>query len=169
VDAVKTLVLGGARSGKSLIAERLASRSTSPVTYLATMKVGDDVELAARVDQHLQRRPANWATVECDEDLVAVLLATSGTVLIDSLGPWLAGLPSRDDLVSSLCDAVRARAGDIVIVSDEVGLSVHPETESGRNFRDALGTLNQRLAEVCDDVLFVVAGRALSLPRDDTR
>jgi adenosylcobinamide kinase / adenosylcobinamide-phosphate guanylyltransferase len=166
---VKTLILGGARSGKSLVAERLAARSVTPVTYLATMKVGNDLELAARVDEHLRRRPADWATVECDENLVAVLLATSGTVLIDSLGPWLAQLSFRDDLVASLCDAVRERADDIVIVSDEVGLSVHPETEVGRNFRDDLGTLNQRLAEMCDDVLFVVAGRALRLPRADAR
>jgi adenosyl cobinamide kinase/adenosyl cobinamide phosphate guanylyltransferase len=164
---VKTLVLGGARSGKSLVAERLVSRGTAPVTYLATLRVGDDADLTARVDAHRQRRPAEWATIECGDDLANVLSATSGTVLIDSLGPWLAGLDCRDGLVSSLCDAVRARAGDVVIVSDEVGLSVHPETEAGRTFRDALGTLNQRLAEVCDDVLFVIAGRVLNLPKDD--
>jgi adenosyl cobinamide kinase/adenosyl cobinamide phosphate guanylyltransferase len=164
---MKTLVLGGARSGKSLVAERLASRCAMPVTYLATLTVGDDDDLAARVDMHRRRRPADWATIECGEDLAAVLSATYGTVLIDSLGPWLAGHLLRDDLVSSLCRAVRERAADTVIVSDEVGLSVHPETDVGRIFRDALGTLNQRLAEVCDDVLFVVAGRALRLPKDD--
>jgi adenosylcobinamide kinase / adenosylcobinamide-phosphate guanylyltransferase len=164
---MKTLVLGGARSGKSLVAERLASRSGAPVTYLATMRLNDDADLAARVKMHRQRRPEDWATIECDEDLAAVLSATSGTVLVDSLGPWLAGLSSREDLISSLCDAVRERTDDTVIVSDEVGLSVHPETEAGRNFRDALGTLNQRLAGACDDVLFVVAGRTLSFPKDD--
>jgi adenosylcobinamide kinase/adenosylcobinamide-phosphate guanylyltransferase len=138
-----------------------------PVTYLATLRVGDDVDLATRVDMHRGRRPADWTTIECVEDLSSVLSATSGTVLIDSLGPWLAGLPSVGDHVSSLCDAVRARTDEIVIVSDEVGLSVHPETEAGRNFRDALGTLNQRLADVCDDVLFVVAGRTVRLPKSD--
>jgi len=164
---MKTLVLGGARSGKSLVAERLASRSGEPVTYLATLRVGDDVDLAARVDTHRQRRPLNWKTIECGEDLAMVLSETSGTVLIDSLGPWLGGLSAVGDQISSLCDAVGARRDDIIIVSDEVGLSVHPETEVGRNFRDDLGTLNQRLADVCDDVLFVVAGRVLSLPKDD--
>jgi adenosyl cobinamide kinase/adenosyl cobinamide phosphate guanylyltransferase len=163
---VKTLVLGGARSGKSLVAERLASRCAAPVTYLATMRVGDDADLATRVDTHRRRRPTNWVTIECGEDLAAVLSVTSGTVLIDSLGPWLAGLASPDECVSSLCDAVRVRIDDTIIVSDEVGLSVHPETETGRKFRDALGSLNQRLGDVCDDVLFVVAGRTLNLPKD---
>lgn len=163
---MKTLVLGGARSGKSLVAERLVARSASPITYLATLRVADDADLATRVDAHRRRRPPNWATIECGEDLATVLSATSGTVLIDSLGPWLAGLDSLDGLVSSLCDAVRERIGDTVLVSDEVGLSVHPETEVGRTFRDALGTLNQGLAEVCDDVLFVIAGRVLNLPKD---
>ena len=166
---MKTLVLGGARSGKSELAERLASRGGAPVTYLATMRLSDDADLAARVEMHRQRRPAGWTTIECGEDLAAVLSATSGTVLIDSLGPWLAGLSSREDQIASLCGAVGERVDDTVLVSDEVGLSVHPETEVGRSFRDALGTLNQRLAQVCDDVLFVVAGRALSLPRDDVR
>lgn len=136
------------------------------MTYLATLNVGDDADLAARVEMHRRRRPAEWTTIECGEDLAGVLVATSGTVLIDSLGPWLAGLSSQSDQVSSLCDAVRVRSDDTVMVSDEVGLSVHPETEDGRMFRDALGTLNQRVAEVCDDVLFVVAGRTLILPKD---
>jgi adenosyl cobinamide kinase/adenosyl cobinamide phosphate guanylyltransferase len=131
------------------------------------MKVGDDANLAARVEEHRRRRPAGWATIECGENLAGVLSATSGTVLIDSLGPWLTGLLSINNEVSLLCDAVRARMDDTVIVSDEVGLSVHPETEIGRTFRDELGTLNQRIAAVCDDVLFVVAGRTLRLPRDD--
>jgi adenosylcobinamide kinase/adenosylcobinamide-phosphate guanylyltransferase len=166
---VKTLVLGGARSGKSEVAERLAARVGSPVTYLATVKVGDDADLASRVQLHRQRRPAGWTTIECGENLAATLSVTTGTVLIDSLGPWLAGLPSTSDYVSSLCEALRTRADDTVIVSDEVGLSVHPETQIGRAFRDALGRLNQRVAEECDDVLFVVAGRTLSLPRDDAK
>ncbi len=164
---MKVLILGGARSGKSLVAERLASRGGRTVTYLATLRVGDDIDLASRVDAHRQRRPPDWTTIECGEDLAAVLSSTSGSVLIDSLGPWLAGLPDVGDQVSSLCEAVLARNDDTFIVSDEVGLSVHPETEVGRRFRDALGLLNQRLADVCDDVLLVVAGRILSLPKDN--
>lgn len=163
---MKTLVLGGARSGKSLVAERLASRAATPVTYVATVRVGDDTDLAARVDEHRQRRPSEWATVECGDDLATLLGSTSGTVLVDSLGPWLADRTEWRHDADALCDAIVARHGDTIIVSDEVGLSVHPETRVGREFRDALGTLNQRVATVCDDVLFVVAGRVISLAKD---
>jgi adenosylcobinamide kinase / adenosylcobinamide-phosphate guanylyltransferase len=164
---VKTLILGGARSGKSLVAERLASRSAVPVTYVATVRVGDDADLAARVEHHRMRRPADWATIECGDNLASILESTLGTVLVDSLGPWLADLTEWTDHVGALCDAISARIGNTIIVSDEVGLSVHPETRIGREFRDALGTLNQRVAAVCDDVLFVVAGRVISLIKND--
>ena len=163
---MKTLILGGARSGKSLVAERLASRSTTPITYIATVRVGDDADLAARVEHHRARRPADWSTIECGDNLASILGSTVGTVLVDSLGPWLANLTEWPDHVGTLCDAISARNGDTIIVSDEVGLSVHPETRIGREFRDALGTLNQRIAAVCDDVLFVVAGRVISLTKE---
>jgi adenosylcobinamide kinase / adenosylcobinamide-phosphate guanylyltransferase len=163
---VKTLILGGARSGKSLVAERLASRGAAPVTYIATVRVGDDADLAARVEHHRTRRPADWATIECGDNLAAILGSTAGTVLVDSLGPWLADLTEWRDHVGALCDALIARNGDTIIVSDEVGLSVHPETRIGREFRDALGTLNQSIAAVCDDVHFVVAGRVINLTKD---
>jgi adenosyl cobinamide kinase/adenosyl cobinamide phosphate guanylyltransferase len=87
-------------------------------------------------------------------------------VLVDSLGPWLAGLASGADQCDALCNAIATREGTTIIVSEEVGLSVHPETRIGREFRDALGSLNQRIAAVCDDVLFVVAGRAITLPQE---
>jgi adenosyl cobinamide kinase/adenosyl cobinamide phosphate guanylyltransferase len=167
VVAVKTLILGGARSGKSLVAERLASRATGPVTYVATVRVGDDADLAARVDEHRRRRPGEWTTLECGDDLATVLASTPGTMLVDSLGPWLADLMDQGDLVGALCEAIAARQGDTIIVSDEVGLSVHPETHLGRKFRDALGTLNQRVAQVSDDVLLVVAGRVITLAKDE--
>jgi adenosylcobinamide kinase/adenosylcobinamide-phosphate guanylyltransferase len=163
---VKTLILGGARSGKSLVAERLASRGAAPVTYVATVRIGDDADLAARVEQHRMRRSPDWTTIECDDNLATVLGTTTGTVLVDSLGPWLADLTEWRDHVGALCEAIVARNGNTIIVSDEVGLSVHPETRIGREFRDALGTLNQRIATVCDDVLFVVAGRVISLEKD---
>jgi len=163
---VKTLVLGGARSGKSLVAERLASRGTASVTYVATVRVGDDADLAVRVEQHRARRPADWVTTECGDNLATILGSTAGTVLVDSLGPWLADLTEWRDQAEALCDAILSRNGDTIIVSDEVGLSVHPETRIGREFRDALGALNQRIAAVCDDVLLVVAGRVISLEKD---
>jgi adenosyl cobinamide kinase/adenosyl cobinamide phosphate guanylyltransferase len=160
-----TLVLGGARSGKSTFAEDLARRSTPPVTYVATLSVGDDEDLAERVEQHRRRRPANWTTIECRDDLAAMLAQTKGVVLIDSLGPWLAGQPDMTVDAGTLCDALRGRSDDTIIVTDEVGFGVHPETAVGRTFRDALGTLNQAVAEVADTVYLVVAGRALLLPR----
>lgn len=166
-----TLVLGGARSGKSEIAERLAAASgrdnRCDVTYVATMLVGNDALLAERVARHRERRPAEWATVEAGADLPAVLERVSGTVLLDSLGPWLA-LQGDDDAAfhadaAALCAALTGRAGDIVIVSDEVGLGVVPSTALGGAFRDALGSLNQAVAAIADRVLLVVAGRVLAL------
>ncbi|HEY5267018.1 MAG TPA: bifunctional adenosylcobinamide kinase/adenosylcobinamide-phosphate guanylyltransferase [Acidimicrobiales bacterium] len=162
-----TLVLGGARSGKSHVAERLAAQSSDDVTYVATMRVQNDDVLASRVAQHQQRRPSRWSTVVADDDLADVLRATAGTVLIDSLGPWLAALPEMKPDLRGLVDALSRRVGDTIIVSDEVGLSVHPESPLGREFRDALGTLNQTVARVADNVFLVVAGRVLSLPAGD--
>lgn len=185
-----TLVLGGARSGKSELAERLTAASARDngcgVTYIATMQVGDDAALAERVARHRERRPAGWATVEVDLtsraaadagaqgsadagiDLPAALDSATGTVLLDSLGPWLAlhggatGATFAAD-AAALCAALAARTGDTVVVSDEVGLGVIPATAAGGAFRDALGSLNQAVASVADRVLLVVAGRVLTL------
>ena len=95
--------------------------------------------------------------------LPEALAATSGTVLVDSLGTWLAARPDFDADVEGLCAALRRRQGDTVVVSDEVGLGVHPSTEVGRRFRDALGAANRSVAAEADRVLLVVAGRALEL------
>ncbi len=157
-------VLGGARSGKSVVAESRAARTRQPVTYVATMRASDDQELAERIAEHQRRRPLDWVTKESGDDLVGVLSSTAGTVLIDSLGPWLASLDDMRADIASLLEALRARAGDTIIVSEEVGFGVHPESLVGRTFRDALGTLNQAVSAVADEVLLVVAGRALALP-----
>jgi adenosylcobinamide kinase / adenosylcobinamide-phosphate guanylyltransferase len=165
---VKTLLLGGARSGKSHIAEQLAQRSAGPVTYVATLRLNGDEDLERRVAAHRERRPSTWSTIECGGDLASVLTTVSGTVLIDSLGPWLAALPTMHYDLEAIVAALRSRRDDTIVVSDEVGLAVHPETAMGRAFRDEMGTLNQAIARECDDVLLVVAGRALSLPRFDS-
>lgn len=157
------LVLGGARSGKSAFAERLAAGLPEPVTYVATLEVGDDPELADRVATHRQRRPAGWSTVEPGAGLPDALAQLAGTALVDSLGPWLAGLAGMAADPEPLCSALARRAGDTVVVSEEVGLGVHPSSEAGRQFRDSLGTLNQAVAAVADRVVLVVAGRALTL------
>jgi adenosyl cobinamide kinase/adenosyl cobinamide phosphate guanylyltransferase len=164
---VITLVLGGARSGKSVVAERLAAKTNAPVTYLATANAEHDDDLERRILAHQLRRPSDWITIECGPDLVDILARTSGTVLIDSLGPWLAALPSMTVDANGLRAVLVARSDDTIIVSEEVGLGVHPETSVGREFRDKLGKLNQMLAVVASSVLLVVAGRVLSLESGD--
>ncbi|HEY5023552.1 MAG TPA: bifunctional adenosylcobinamide kinase/adenosylcobinamide-phosphate guanylyltransferase [Acidimicrobiales bacterium] len=160
-----TLVLGGARSGKSAVAESLAGALAPPVTYIATLEVGDDSELAARVEGHRARRPPGWRTIEAGADLPLVLRAVEGSVLVDSLGPWVGAAPGMAVDAAELCRALTGRVGDTVVVTEEVGLSVHPSTLEGRVFRDAVGALNQAVAAHADDVILVVAGRTLRLDR----
>lgn len=158
------LILGGTRSGKSAVAERLAARLHEPLTYVATGQVTDD-EMAARIARHRARRPSSWTTLEVGEDLPEVLSRLQGSALVDALGTWLAGRPDFEVDEQRLCSALRGRAGDTIVVSDEVGMGVHPSTEIGRRFRDALGSLNTAVADVADRVLLVVAGRVLELDR----
>lgn len=159
-----SLVLGGARSGKSEVAERMAAAAGAAVTYVAT-GTAVDAEMAARIDDHRRRRPAAWTTVESGPDLAGALTMAEGTVLVDALGTWLAQAEGMAVDADALCAALAGRRGDTVVVSDEVGLGVHPSTEAGRRFRDALGALNRRVAEVADEVVLVVAGRVLPLER----
>lgn len=156
------LVLGGTRSGKSGVAESLAARLPGTVTYVATLLTDDaDAELTARIDRHQARRPSTWTTVDATADLPDQLRRVAGTVLLDSLGPWVALHQPDDAAVAELCEVLRQRDGDTVIVSDEVGMAVHPPTPAGRAFQDAMGTANERLAKVADETLLVVAGRLL--------
>lgn len=157
-----TLLLGGARSGKSEVAEALAGQAEPPVTYVATGRA-TDADMAERIRLHRARRPPQWRTVEAGPDLAGVLDGLAGTVLIDALGTWVAGVADFAVDVDGLCAALTRRRGRTVVVSDEVGLGVHPETEVGRLYRDALGGLNRAVAARADDVWLVVAGRALRL------
>jgi adenosylcobinamide kinase/adenosylcobinamide-phosphate guanylyltransferase len=170
-----TLVLGGTRSGKSEVAERLVGEHAGPdgsVTYVATgafpTGAGDPL-WDARVLAHRNRRPSRWETMELGpgRDLGAATGTLAGTVLIDSLGAWVAGLDGfrvdHDRLCADLRGRVDAGRDLTVVVSEEVGLGVHPPTSVGVAFADALGATNQRLAAVCDEVLLVVAGRTLAL------
>jgi adenosyl cobinamide kinase/adenosyl cobinamide phosphate guanylyltransferase len=159
---VIVLVLGGMRSGKSEVAEQIAAGLPAPVTYVAT-GTASDADMAARIEQHRVRRPSDWRTVEAGAELVARLRELHGTALVDSLGSWVAACdmaPPWDDL----CAALRERDGDTVVVSEEVGLGVHPPTELGVRFADVLGSGNVAIARVADDVQLVVAGRVLRLP-----
>lgn len=157
-----TLVLGGTRSGKSELAEALADRTGPDVTYVATGRVTDG-DMAERILTHQARRPTGWATVEAGPDLPAVLTRLEGTALVDSLGTWVAGLPDLEADGAALCAALRGRRGDTIVVSEEVGMGVHPPTAIGRRFADALGSLNRQVAEVSDRALLVVAGRPIPL------
>lgn len=168
----RTLLLGGSRSGKSAEAElRLAA--CPEVLYVATGPSGDgDPEWRARVDAHRRRRPAWWRTAETT-DLAGVLASAAGAVLVDGIGTWLAGAmdetaawddPARvSPLLDDLVAAWRGTRARVVAVSDEVGLSLVPETPSGRAFRDLLGGLNQRLAAESEEAALVVAGRVMEL------
>lgn len=158
------LVLGGARSGKSEVAERVVG--DGPATYVATGPPPDraaDPTWADRVEAHRARRAESWRTVEAGADLPALLRAIDGVVLVDSLGTWVAGAPGFVVDTDGLCRAIAERDGRTVLVSDEVGLGVHPPTEVGVTFRDALGEVNRAVADVADEVLLVVAGRVLAL------
>jgi adenosylcobinamide kinase/adenosylcobinamide-phosphate guanylyltransferase len=172
VPILKTLVLGGTRSGKSGYAEELLP-ADAPVRYLATARRhADDAEWTARIDAHRARRPPTWTTVE-EPDVGALVRAGGGPLLVDDLATWLTGV--LDDAgawdravdispqVDALVGAVSAAPGRVVLVSAEVGLGVVPSTRAGRVFRDELGALNAALARVCDEVVLLVAGLPVRL------
>lgn len=181
--AGRTLILGGARSGKSQHAERLLADHPE-VIYLATggAPSADDPEWAERVRLHRQRRPAHWRTVE-SVDVAATLRTADAPVLVDCLGTWLTRLCDHtgawqaapgwrqrtDERLAELVEAWRSAAVPVVAVSNEVGSGVVPETPAGRLFRDELGRLNSRIAAASDTVLLVVAGRAIDLPQPQRR
>ncbi len=158
-----TLVLGGTRSGKSEIAEQIAVDAAPRVTYMATGVATDD-DMAARIDRHRERRSDRFTTVEVGSDLLDALTDhADAAVLVDSLGTWLAGCESFHVDIDALVRVLETRTAATIIVSEEVGLGVHPSSSAGRAFRDALGELNRAVAAVADRALLVVAGRVLPL------
>jgi adenosylcobinamide kinase / adenosylcobinamide-phosphate guanylyltransferase len=176
--AMRILVTGGVRSGKSTHAEGLIGHE--PATYVApgpTPHAAADPDWTARIAAHRARRPPAWTTLET-HDLADALARAEQPVLVDCLGTWLtAVIDAADaweldadrvhDLVLARTDAVtealQGSEHDVVVVTNEVGLGVVPEHRSGRLFRDLLGTVNQRVAASCDEVHLVVAGRVLRL------
>lgn len=180
----RTLLLGGARSGKSAAAEARAAAvagPAGPVLYLATAaERPDDPEWVERIAAHRRRRPAHWRTVDA-VDPVPHLRTEVGVVLLDCLALWLTGVMDAvgawDDeawrsgaapeelarRVDELVDAWRHAPGHVIAVSNEVGMGVVPATPAGRRFRDELGRLNVAIAAASDEVALVVAGRLLPL------
>jgi adenosylcobinamide kinase / adenosylcobinamide-phosphate guanylyltransferase len=159
-------VIGGARSGKSRHAEGLVTAAPPPWTYVATAEAFDD-EMAARIAEHRARRGAGWRTVDAPRDLVGALARAEGAVLVDCLTLWLSNAMLAGADVAAECaalvDALAAPRGDVVVVSNEVGLGLVPDTPLGRRFRDAQGRLNQSVAAVADEVTFLAAGLPLRL------
>jgi adenosylcobinamide kinase / adenosylcobinamide-phosphate guanylyltransferase len=167
--AAVTLVLGGARSGKSAWAEACAEASGLAPVYLATAEAGDG-EMAERIAEHRARRGARWATVEEPLDLIGALrqwAAPDRVVLVDCLTLWLANLmdagrdPERER--ERLAASLLAMPGPAIFVSNEVGLGIVPDNALARAFRDAAGRLNQRIAAAAQHVVFLAAGLPLTL------
>jgi adenosylcobinamide kinase/adenosylcobinamide-phosphate guanylyltransferase len=165
-----TLVLGGARSGKSRHAETLLAAAPPPWIYVATAEAGD-AEMAARIAEHRRRRDTRWQTVEAPRELAAALsaLPADASLLIDCLTLWLSNLLLAGSDVAAEAErleaALLARRGIVVAVANEVGLGIVPDNALARRFRDAAGQLNQRLARHAARVALLVAGIPLEVKR----
>ncbi|MHB0938245.1 MAG: bifunctional adenosylcobinamide kinase/adenosylcobinamide-phosphate guanylyltransferase [Armatimonadota bacterium] len=176
------LILGGARSGKSTFAERLAAQRGARITYLATATPGDD-EMAERIARHQAERSPSWRTVECPLDPAAAIRAHAhetdcflldcATLLVSNLllsgdaqGACAADAPGEETVrraLDALLTAYREAGTDLLIVSNEVGLGLVPEYPLGRLYRDVLGRFNQQAVAAADAVYFLVAGLPLEL------
>ena len=165
-----TLILGGVRSGKSRLAERLAVASGLPVTYIATARAEDD-EMQARIQHHQASRPAHWRTLEAPLALAAALqdcAAPGQLVLVDCLTLWLTNLLLADDAGQTQDGLIRERAallavlpqlpGELILVSNETGLGIVPLGELTRRYCDEAGRLHQDIAALSERVIFTVAG-----------
>src|SRR5712692_2394125 len=163
------LLLGGARSGKSSLAVRLAADSGARVTFVATAVAGD-AEMADRIRAHREERPATWATVDAPIDLLAAIstAAPEEFLVVDCLTLWVSNLLGD----GANAEEVRLAAGQVademarrrgVVVSNEVGLGIVPANDLARAFRDLLGSVNARFAECAERALFMVAGHAIEL------
>ena len=158
-----TFLLGGARSGKSQLAEKLATALPAPWTYIATAQPYDD-EMSERIASHRVRRGEGWQTVDAPLDLAGMLgsVPDNQPVLVDCLTLWLSNHMLAEHDLGGLCaelgQVLSAPRGPWFVVSNEVGLGIVPDNPLGRRFRDAQGRLNQRVAAIADRVFFMVAG-----------
>jgi adenosylcobinamide kinase / adenosylcobinamide-phosphate guanylyltransferase len=162
-----TLILGGARSGKSRHAEEIVQALPRPWTYIATGQAFDE-EMRVRIAEHRRRRGDGWHTIEAPLDLAGALSEAGDTpVLVDCLTLWLSNLMLGDHDVtaatSALDEALAQRKAPTLLVGNEVGLGIVPETPLGRAFRDEAGRLNQRIAAIAGRVLFMVAGLPMTV------
>ena len=165
-----TFLVGGARSGKSSLAVEMGRRHDGPVTYVATAPITDH-DMASRVARHRDERPATWSTIEEQLDLVGAIESVgTGLVVVDCLTLWTFNQmwnghdeTTLQPLAAEVAAVCATRPDPVVVISNEVGLGVHPETEEGREYRDVLGRVNQAVAARADRTLLLVAGRAVAL------
>ena len=168
-----TFVTGGARSGKSSHALRLASAAGGPVAMIATAEARD-AEMAERIAAHRRERPSGWRTVEEPIDLAGALrgLASDEFAIVDCLSLWVSNLLERADaaaiesLAREAAALAAAHGGGCVAVSNEVGMGIVPANALARSYRDVLGRVNAIWADSADDALLAVAGRVLRLERE---
>lgn len=158
-----TLVTGGARSGKSALAERLMARHDRPSIYIATAESGD-AEMADRIALHQHRRGANWQTIEAPRDLIGALNATDGqgARLVDCLTLWLANCGAAVD-IEGLVSTLRHQRDPVVLVTNELGGGIVPANAMARDFRDRHGWMNQAVAEAADQVWMAVCGQPMRI------
>lgn len=162
------LITGGVRSGKSTLAERMTLNAGSPAIYIATAQALDD-EMRERIARHQARRGPEWRTLACPLDLAGALRETDGAAprLVDCLTLWLTNLMlgghDWQAAADGLADLLPRQRGPVILVTNEVGAGIVPENRLAREFRDAAGLVNQRIAQACDEVWLSVAGCPLKV------
>ncbi|MDQ7074538.1 MAG: bifunctional adenosylcobinamide kinase/adenosylcobinamide-phosphate guanylyltransferase [Gammaproteobacteria bacterium] len=163
---MKTLVLGGTRSGKSALAEQLAAQTQQPVTYIATATVQDH-EMQQRIQQHQQRRPTHWLLIEAPLHLASALQqadAEGHTLLVDCLSIWISNLLCAENPtqlqaeIDNLLTSVPQLQSQLILVSNESNMGITPLGKLSRDYCDHIGLLHQQLATRCDSVILTVAG-----------
>ena len=170
---MKQLILGGIRSGKSRYAEKAAKATGKPVTYIATAQ-NNDPEMQRRIATHQLRRPSDWQLIEEPITLSNALnqsASKEACILVDCLALWLNNLyyfqPEKSEIdtaaiIGQLCnevvESISEFPGDIVLVTNEIGLGIIPDNKLAREYGDRLGELNQAVASICDRVVFCIAG-----------
>ncbi|PSB01276.1 bifunctional adenosylcobinamide kinase/adenosylcobinamide-phosphate guanylyltransferase [Merismopedia glauca] len=170
------LITGPAKSGKSEWAEILAAKSSQQVIYIATGTIDtEDTEWQARIDQHQQRRPSDWLTLEIPIELTTTIRYATDRdcLLIDSLGTWVANLLEASDqqweeIVQDFCISLQETPATAILVAEETGWGVIPAYPSGRAFRDRLGSLVRQVGAIANDIYLVTAGRAINLNQIST-
>ena len=166
-----TLVTGPVRSGKSEWAEQLAKKSGRVIIYVATaLQIEDDLEWQSRIQQHKQRRPSSWRTVEAPFNLSSLIQTADAEhcLLIDSLGTWLANYLEQSEenwrrIQDAFLISLRQTASEVILVAEETGWGIVPAYPVGRTFRDRLGALVRLVGAIADPVYLVTGGHVLNL------